>query len=143
MSAWVPSMSIPVTTDSQPPSPAGGEHRAARGGGTRAAAGRGPVVIQARGLSKTFRVPEHRIDTLKERASNPFRKMEYRELRALQDVSFDVHKGEFFGIVGRNGSGKSTLLKIMAGIYRPDAGKVGWRAGWRRSSSSAWASIPS
>jgi ABC-type polysaccharide/polyol phosphate transport system ATPase subunit len=118
-------MSTPVTTDSEPPSPAGGERRTARRGeGTRAAAGRGPVVIEARGLHKAFRVPSHRIDTLKERATNPFRKMEYRELRALSDVSFDVHKGEFFGIVGRNGSGKSTLLKIMAGIYRPDAGKV-------------------
>jgi ABC-2 type transport system ATP-binding protein len=124
VSASVSSMSIPVTTDSQPPSQAEGEHRAARSGGTRAAAGRGPVVIEVRGLDKTFRVPSHRIDTLKERATNPLRKMEYRELRALQDVSFDVHKGEFFGIVGRNGSGKSTLLKIMAGIYRPDAGKV-------------------
>jgi ABC-type polysaccharide/polyol phosphate transport system ATPase subunit len=82
------------------------------------------VVIEARGLDKTFRVPSHRIDTLRERATNPFHKMEYRELRALRDVSFDVHKGEFFGIVGRNGSGKSTLLKIMAGIYRSDAGKV-------------------
>ena len=41
-----------------------------------------------------------------------------------EDVSFDVHKGEFFGIVGRNGSGKSTLLKILASIYRADAGRV-------------------
>ena len=39
-------------------------------------------------------------------------------------MSFDVHRGEFFGIVGRNGSGKSTLLKIMASIYRPDRGRV-------------------
>ena len=45
-------------------------------------------------------------------------------MRALDDVSFDVHAGEFFGIVGRNGSGKSTLLKIMASIYRADAGRV-------------------
>ena len=44
--------------------------------------------------------------------------------RRLRDVSFDVHQGEFFGIVGRNGSGKSTLLKIMASIYRADAGRV-------------------
>ena len=46
-----------------------------------------------------------------------------RELRALRGVSFDVHEGEFFGIVGRNGSGKSTLLKIMSSIYRADAGR--------------------
>ena len=52
------------------------------------------------------------------------RRVEYRELHALQDVSFDVRKGEFFGIVGRNGSGKSTLLKILASIYRADPGRV-------------------
>ena len=84
--------------------------------------GPGPVVIEARGLQKSFRIPEHRIDTLKERAPHPFRRMEYRELQALRDVSFDVHRGEFFGIVGQNGSGKSTLLKILASIYRADAG---------------------
>jgi len=39
-------------------------------------------------------------------------------------VSFDVHQGEFFGIVGRNGSGKSTLLKIMSSIYKADAGRI-------------------
>jgi ABC-2 type transport system ATP-binding protein len=82
------------------------------------------VVIEASGLHKSFRVPEHRIDTLKERAAHPFRRMEYRELRALRDVSFDVHRGEFFGIAGQNGSGKSTLLKILASIYRADAGRV-------------------
>jgi ABC-type polysaccharide/polyol phosphate transport system ATPase subunit len=83
-----------------------------------------PVVIEARGLHKSFRVPEHRIDTLKERAAHPFRRMDYRELRALVDVSFDIRRGEFFGIAGENGSGKSTLLKILASIYRPDAGRV-------------------
>src|SRR5215211_7643827 len=83
-----------------------------------------PVVIEARGVEKTFRIPQHRVDTLKERALHPFARNEYRELNALRGISFDVHRGEFFGIVGRNGSGKSTLLKIMSSIYRADAGTI-------------------
>ena len=86
--------------------------------------GPAPVVIEARGLDKLFRIPEHRVDSFKERIAHPFTRMEYRELQALRNVSFDVHRGEFFGIVGRNGSGKSTLLKVLASIYRPDAGSV-------------------
>jgi ABC-2 type transport system ATP-binding protein len=82
------------------------------------------VVIEARAVEKMFRVPKHRIDSLKERALHPLTRVEYRELHALRQVSFDVHKGEFFGIVGRNGSGKSTLLKVMASIYRADGGTI-------------------
>ncbi len=81
----------------------------------------GPVAIEVRDVEKTFRIPTQRISRLKERLVNPFARQEYRQLDALQDVSFDIHRGEFFGIVGRNGSGKSTLLKIMASIYRADA----------------------
>lgn len=97
------------------------------GGASTAAlapAGDGPVVVEARGIEKTFRIPLHRIDSFKERVTHPLTRVEYRELRALNDVSFDVHKGEFFGIVGRNGSGKSSLLKVLASIYRADAGTV-------------------
>src|SRR3954470_4720592 len=83
-----------------------------------------PVVIEARGLNKSFRIPAHRIDSLRERATHPFTRVEYREHRALRDVSFDVRQGEFFGIVGRNGSGKSSLLKVLASIYRLDAGRA-------------------
>ena len=43
---------------------------------------------------------------------------------ALKDISFEVKKGEFFGIVGRNGSGKSTLLKTIAGVYTPNKGVI-------------------
>lgn len=83
-----------------------------------------PVVVEARGLHKTFRIPEHRVDTFKERVSHPLTRIEYRELEVLRDISFDIRRGEFFGIVGRNGSGKSTLLKVMASIYRADAGTI-------------------
>jgi ABC-2 type transport system ATP-binding protein len=80
--------------------------------------------VRARGLSKTFRIPLHRPSTLKERALHPFRRIPVRELRALDEVSFEVGKGEAFGIAGANGSGKSTLLKVLAGIYRPNGGAV-------------------
>ena len=83
-----------------------------------------PVAIEVRDVEKTFRIPLARVDSLKERATQPMARRETRELRALRGVSFDVHRGEFFGIVGRNGSGKSTLLKILASIYGADAGRV-------------------
>ena len=90
----------------------------------RGATPHGPVVIEARGVEKTFRIPDQKMDTIKERATHPLTRIQYRELRALRGISFEVHKGEFFAIVGRNGSGKSSLLKIMASIYRADAGTV-------------------
>ncbi len=81
-------------------------------------------MIEARGVHKTFRIPDQKVDTLKERVVHPFRRIEYRQLRALRGIDFAVHQGEFFGIVGRNGSGKSTLLKVLASIYRADAGRI-------------------
>lgn len=83
-----------------------------------------PIAIEAKALSKSFRIPTHRVDTLKERFTKPFAAREYRQLHALDEVSFEIRQGEFFGIVGRNGSGKSTLLKLLASIYRPDAGSI-------------------
>ena len=85
---------------------------------------RASVAIEVRGVDKTFRIPHNRADSIKERITHPLATREYRTLQALRGISFDVRRGEFFGIVGRNGSGKSTLLKIMASIYRADAGRI-------------------
>jgi ABC-type polysaccharide/polyol phosphate transport system ATPase subunit len=83
-----------------------------------------PLAIEVRDLHKSFRIPTHRVDSFKERLVRPFAARDYRELHALDGVSFEIRQGEFFGIVGRNGSGKSTLLKLLASIYRADAGKI-------------------
>jgi ABC-type polysaccharide/polyol phosphate transport system ATPase subunit len=85
-----------------------------------------PIVAQA--VSKTFSVPEERTHTLKERALHPMRRTRHETFKALNDISFDVRRGEFFGIAGRNGSGKSTLLKCLAGIYGVDSGRI-WMNG--------------
>ena len=76
--------------------------------------------VAARSVSKTFRIPEQQVHTLKERALHPTRRIGHKTLPALNDISFAVGRGEFFGIAGRNGSGKSTLLKCIAGIYQCD-----------------------
>jgi ABC-type polysaccharide/polyol phosphate transport system ATPase subunit len=86
-----------------------------------------PLVV-AESISKTFRVPEERTHTLKERALHPLRRTRHESFPALKDISFEIHKGEFFGIAGRNGSGKSTLLKCLAGIYGVDSGRI-WMHG--------------
>ena len=85
---------------------------------------KGPPAVVVRGVSKTFRLPHLQVHTLKERVLHPTRFRAFDELHAVQDVSFEVQEGEFFGIVGRNGSGKSTLLKCLAGIYDTDAGEL-------------------
>ena len=87
----------------------------------------GAPAVAVCGASKTFHLPKIQSHTLKERALHPFRFNDYDELHALQEVSFEVREGEFFGVVGRNGSGKSTLLKCLAGIYRLSAGELSVR----------------
>jgi ABC-type polysaccharide/polyol phosphate transport system ATPase subunit len=85
----------------------------------------GPApAISIAGASKAFRLPHQRYHTLKERMLHPFRSNTYDTLQAVDDVSLDIARAEFFGIVGRNGSGKSTLLKCLAGIYRIDEGDL-------------------
>src|ERR671925_1173256 len=83
-----------------------------------------PPALVVDEVSKRFRIPGERVHTLKERALHPLRKIPYRELIAVEGVSFSVAPGEFFAVVGRNGSGKSTLLKCLAGIYAVDTGQM-------------------
>lgn len=80
--------------------------------------------IEVKGVTKEFRIPHEKIDTMRGFFINLFKRKTYEEFKALNDISFTVNKGEFFGIIGRNGSGKSTLLKVIAGIYSADNGSV-------------------
>ncbi len=80
-------------------------------------------MIAVRNVSKIFEVPHERTKTLFHKLTSVFHpSYEYEEFYALRNISFDVKKGEFLGIMGRNGSGKTTLLRIIAGVYKPSAG---------------------
>lgn len=80
--------------------------------------------IHIQNVSKTFRLPHEKRNTLKENIIKLGRKRTYEQFKALQNLSIGVNRGDFIGIVGRNGSGKTTLLKVIAGIYRPSEGEV-------------------
>lgn len=83
------------------------------------------VAISVRGLSKSFKLPHEQNSGIKQAIVNFAKhKKGYEVQHVLEDISFEVNKGDFFGIVGRNGSGKSTLLKLIAGIYTPDKGEL-------------------
>jgi ABC-2 type transport system ATP-binding protein len=83
------------------------------------------VSISVEGVSKTFKLPHEKTSSIKGALINiARRKKGFEKQHVLKGVSFEVKKGEFFGIVGRNGSGKSTLLKLLAGIYVPDKGNI-------------------
>lgn len=81
-------------------------------------------LISLSNISKAYRLFEKPADRLKHTLLWRFGKAYGRDFWALRNVSFDVHKGEVVGIVGRNGSGKSTLLQIIAGVLQPTEGEV-------------------
>ena len=83
------------------------------------------IPIRLENITQRFRVIQERPDTLRELFAKFFRhESHYRDFDAVKNISFDVPHGQMLGLIGRNGSGKSTLLKIIAGVYRPTAGKV-------------------
>lgn len=81
------------------------------------------IAISVKNVSKTFRIPHEKVSSLRGAITSAFKKGGYEEFKALDNVYFEVKKGEFFaclpsrqGIIGKNGSGKSTILKILAGL---------------------------
>lgn len=83
------------------------------------------VAVDVKNLTKDFRIYHEKRDSIYEALTGFFSKRKYYEkLRVLDNISFDVKKGEMFGIIGRNGMGKTTLLRLMAGIYKPDSGSI-------------------
>lgn len=86
---------------------------------------RDQFAIQLRGVSKTFYIRENSNDSIREKVKGLFNlDNSIKKIEALKDVTFDIKKGEFFGIIGHNGSGKSTLLKLIIGAIQADKGST-------------------
>ena len=81
------------------------------------------IAISVNNISKMYKLYENPMDRLKE-SLGLTRKKRYKEHYALNNVSFQVKKGETVGIIGTNGSGKSTILKIITGVLNPTQGEV-------------------
>ena len=82
-------------------------------------------MIEVKNVSMRFRMSDQPINSLKEIFTVFFTgKLKYNEFLALNDVSFEVKKGETIGLIGRNGAGKSTTLKLISGILKPTEGTI-------------------
>jgi ABC-type polysaccharide/polyol phosphate transport system ATPase subunit len=84
-----------------------------------------PIAISVEKVNKTFKLPHEKNTSIKGAVVNFYRQnRSFEKQHVLNDITFSIKQGEFFGIIGRNGSGKSTLLKLLAGIYSPDSGSL-------------------
>ena len=81
------------------------------------------IAIHIKNVSKLYKLYDKPMDRLKD-SLGISRKKRYKEHFALNDVSFDVKKGETVGIIGTNGAGKSTILKIITGVLNPTSGTI-------------------
>lgn len=83
------------------------------------------TAIKVNDVSMMFNLSSEKVDSIKEYVVQLMRgTLHYKEFWALQNISFELEKGDSLGILGLNGSGKSTLLKIVAGVLRPTRGSV-------------------
>ena len=88
------------------------------------------VAVSVRGLAKSYSIAKNAVthtsaaEAIMHRLRHPLAKTDYDTFWALNDVNFDIQKGDVVGIIGRNGAGKSTLLKILSRITEPTKGRI-------------------
>jgi len=86
---------------------------------------RDDVAISVQNVTMSFQLNKEKVDNLKEYVIKLItHKLEYKKFHALNNITFDVKKGEHLAILGFNGAGKSTLLKAIVGVYKPTTGKI-------------------
>ncbi|WP_454051179.1 ABC transporter ATP-binding protein [Cellulomonas sp. Marseille-Q8402] len=88
------------------------------------------VAIRAAGVGKSYKIatsddsPSTAAEALLQRVRHPLQRPQFEEFRALDEVSFEIPRGEAVGILGRNGAGKSTLLKLLTRVAAPTRGRI-------------------